>query len=488
MNKFKRAYTKAKNLLQPHKNTLVLLFLAIIFFSFSIMLTYDSTHYLNYVAIFEGQLPTSSWDIVRGPVFPIIIRLSDIIFGKTGTGILICTFLFYLSFSFICYIICKDIAKHYNKPKRITAIVTAIIILNPLIFGYFHVMLTEFVAITVTMLNILLAYKWIFIDPKDKKTAISYLIYFIFITIFCWHLKQPYAIIVFAPLITALILSICKNHKRGNILYRVGTVLLSILFLIVSIFVWNNCILNLMQVDKTTNRDSSSMLGKQLLLTYQIPYESDNANQSIPVKKAIPIFASNFFSNPGKIIGTYLKNYCGLTSICKITSENQVDYIATSELDLLNTYENTSIGYATYQLKNNSLYAVEDINDNTLEYASNYSTPISHNIFTPIMKALRYPTNILFKLAMILCLPALIILIIVKAKTKTKKYDSLFYISITLLTTASLHLLISAAAALIIDRYAIEAFAPSILGILGTFTYVKLVRNTNKTKITTTRH
>ena len=47
----------------------------------------------NYVAILEKEAPWSSWDIVRGPVFPIIIFLSDKIFGKTSTGILVLLFL-----------------------------------------------------------------------------------------------------------------------------------------------------------------------------------------------------------------------------------------------------------------------------------------------------------------------------------------------------------------------------------------------------------
>lgn len=80
----------------PWKTTLLLL-LTIVFLSFSIILTYDSVHYLSYVSIFEGNSPASSWDIVRGPVFPAIIHLSDILFGKTSTGSLICLLLWFTS-------------------------------------------------------------------------------------------------------------------------------------------------------------------------------------------------------------------------------------------------------------------------------------------------------------------------------------------------------------------------------------------------------
>ena len=107
---------KLKLMTKPNSSWLpfVLIFLVIIFFSIRLVITYDSAHYLNYVSIFEGNLPASSWDIVRGPVFPAIIFLFDAFFGKTGTGILVGTFLFYLIFAVTCHYACKEICKHYN--------------------------------------------------------------------------------------------------------------------------------------------------------------------------------------------------------------------------------------------------------------------------------------------------------------------------------------------------------------------------------------
>ena len=64
-----------KKILDKYKFILVLLVLVIIFFSSSLVLTFDSTHYLTYVNILEGNAPFSSWDIVRGPVFPIILYI-----------------------------------------------------------------------------------------------------------------------------------------------------------------------------------------------------------------------------------------------------------------------------------------------------------------------------------------------------------------------------------------------------------------------------
>ena len=107
-----------KTFFKKHRSVIILLSLTIIFFSFSVILTYDSGHYLGYVSIFEGKSEASSWDIVRGPVFPLIIHLSNILFGKTSTGILVCIFLFYLSFILICHIICKEIFWGWIENKK----------------------------------------------------------------------------------------------------------------------------------------------------------------------------------------------------------------------------------------------------------------------------------------------------------------------------------------------------------------------------------
>lgn len=309
------------------------------------------------------------------------------------------------------------------------------------------------------MLNILLAYKWIFVDLKNKKQLLLYSIYFIFITVFCWHLKQPYIIIAVIPTIVAGVLSIIQNHKKNNLIYRFGTIFLSIIILAFSIFSWN-IILDAMHANKNTARDSSSILSKQLAITYQISDTNDNYFSA---------FTNEVLRNPGKIIGIYLSNYCSLASLCKIESTDGVNYHSTSELDLLNTYENTAIGYATYNRTENIFQMSDDMHNRAADYATN----VSSNVFRPFMKVLSNPTNIIFKLAILFCIPITIFLIIVKVKTHDKKHQSLFYLTFILLSTASFHLIFSAIA-LVIDRYAIEAFTPICLGFFGTIAYAKL--------------
>lgn len=440
----------------------------VLFFSFCVILTYDSGHYLSYVSIFEGNLPGSSWDIVRGPVFPLIIHIFNILFGKTNTGLLIGLFLFYIVFAITCYKTCQEICQYYKHRKLIQNIVVIILIFNPLIFGYFHVLLTEFVAITLTMLNLFIAYRWIFIDNKRKRSLFLYATYFVLSIAFCYHLKQPYIIISFIPPFIAAVISIVRDHHKKNIIYRSLTIVIALLFLLISIFSWNT-ILRKIGANENTGRDSSSMLGQQLLLAYQIPYDNDGdgKNDRLSTGDAIALIMHEFSQHPLRIVKIYFQNYCGLSSMCEITTPNGYDFYSTSNPVGLSTYENTFIGYATYRTEGN----ISSMREEMTARASAYISPANKSIFSNIMKNLIIPSNILFKISAVIPLPSIIVLLILKQKNKTKTYNRLFYLNILLLLTSFAHLSISAGIGLIIDRYAIETFVPSLLGLFGTITY-----------------
>ena len=464
-----------KAILQKLKNfpwsPICLVLLVIIFFSIRLVITYDSAHYLNYVAIFEGELPTSSWDIVRGPVFPAVIFIFDTIFGKTSAGILVGTFIVYIIFTIVCCKICKEICQNFKHKNLIQNTILSILILNPLILGYFHVLLTEFIAITMAMLNILIAYKWIYFNTRSKKATILYILYFIFSVVFCYHLKQPYIIIALIPLLTACIISIVQKHSIKNIVYRTGTIIASLFFLIISITTWNK-ILNIMEVDTTTGRDSSSLFSQQLLQAYQITYDQDGDGKTDPlsVTDAVGVLFNDFISNPLRIFHTYVSNYCGISSICSIQSNDGVNYISTLQFAGLDTFENTAIGYRAYSSYSNLFNMPDQLYTKSIKYGESSN----RGLLAFIINAFRIPTNILFKLSICICFPSLIFLIAIRIKDKNNKNTKLFHISLILLVTSFTHIALSAGIGLIIDRYAIEAFVPSILGISGTIIYFRL--------------
>lgn len=443
--------------------------IVVIFFSIRLIITYDSAHYLSYVSIFEGDTPFSEWDIARGPIFPALIYIFGILFGRTSAGILIGCFIFYLLFAYLCYQICQTICEKLKHKKLIQNIIFTILVLNPLILGYFHVMLTEFVAITFTMLNIYLAYKWLSQDFKNQKSLIFTTIYIICEIIFCYHLKQPYLIIAFIPFLVSAIIAVVKNHSFKNIIYRFGTLLASIVFLFISIFSWNQ-ILSSSGIDMSSDRSSSSLLSKQLLYTYEITYDKNNDGEPDEASgtDAIAAVVSTIFTDPGNFLFVYIRNYCALTSTCLVVSEDTVNYVSTFQIVWLDTFENTAIAYLPYRPESNIFPMTTELHERAAIYGE--STDVS--TVAHLIGLFQKPTNILFKISTLGCFIFLIVLVVAKLKYKNPTTLSLFHLNLILLVTSFSHMFISAAGGLLIDRYAIEIFIPSLLGIFGTCIYI----------------
>ena len=179
MNKFK------KFLIENYK-LFILLFLFLFFFSYPVLVLYDSAHYIAFVKILEGNALFSSWDIARGPVFPLLIFLSNIFFGKTTIGLLILSFSFYFLMLLVVKKILEAISIGSNKLKVLLYIVFFfVIIINPIVFGYYHALLTEFVAMSISLLSCYLSWiLYLYSQEKeyDRKKLIMLTAYFVIMT------------------------------------------------------------------------------------------------------------------------------------------------------------------------------------------------------------------------------------------------------------------------------------------------------------------
>ena len=95
----------------------MIVLVTIFYFEYSVSILWDSAHYMNYVNIFEGNLAWNQWDVVRGPVFPIIIYLGNFIFGKTSQGLIMNTYLYYVIMLVFCYRILREF---FLEDKKVT--------------------------------------------------------------------------------------------------------------------------------------------------------------------------------------------------------------------------------------------------------------------------------------------------------------------------------------------------------------------------------
>ena len=85
-------------------------------------------------------------------------------------------------------------------------------IFNPIIFGFYHSLLTEFVAITLSVISCYYAVIWYDVEPlKDKKKFVLISLWFVFLTVFSWFLKQPYISCGFFPLLVSYVISLFKK-------------------------------------------------------------------------------------------------------------------------------------------------------------------------------------------------------------------------------------------------------------------------------------
>lgn len=217
--------------------------LIFIYFSFFTVITSDSTNYYHYLEIIKGNLPLSNWRPTRGPTFPVIISLITILFGDTSLGFIAGTFIFFLSMIGLSFFIIRKLSE-IQKSGAIKVVMWILfiflMIFNPLIIGYYHTMLTEFVATTFALLSCFLSIKWISIDiKKERLKFVIFSVAFILLSIVMWFLKQPYVIVSLIPLILGTVISIFKIKNIFNSFLKSIVVVLCLLFTGISIFTWD---------------------------------------------------------------------------------------------------------------------------------------------------------------------------------------------------------------------------------------------------------
>lgn len=496
----------------------IFIFLLIIFyFQYSVTITWDSTHYMNYVNIFEGKVGWNTWDVVRGPVFPLIIHIGNIIFGKTSQGLIMMTFIFYLIMLYFNYKIIKNFLDNLNiknKTKKIISYTLILsIIINPIIYGFYHCLLTEFVAITLSSISCYLAPKWLNSDFYiQRKTYIGYSLLFIFLTIISWFLKQPYVSAGLFVLLVTYFISIFEHRNKKNFAIRTITLFICVLSLFLSIKAWNY-VLRKMGNDPSTDRNPTNSLGVQLINAvgymevvddYEI-YTKEYINNSKLTKKeknrAIKMIKSNddyiiinyknknnkisksklivrgkdeistlyalkylgneFINNPLKLSEAYLDNYLATIDFYSTKTEDGVGYSVSKNVKIDFSSEIGAIAYKPYKYnQSNVFYVLPEMYERVEQYEQkNLASPFLNFL----MMQLGFICLIIFKILFLILPLTFIISIIVRFKNKCEnKYN--LNISIILLGYSLLHVILHAFTGAILDRYIVPVFLQTFLG------------------------
>jgi hypothetical protein len=511
-------------LLKIQKNYWIILaiFFFVFYFSFPVLILYDTGHYMGYVSIFEGDLPFSSWDIVRGPVFPLIIYASNFIFGKTIQGILFLTFTFYSLMVFISYKVLKEF---YGKDKKIRLVVGLLflflVILNPIVFGYYHTLLTEFIAMTVSIISCYLAWKLLWIDwKKDRLLYLFVLFYFIVMVPFAWFLKQPFVSISLFPLVASVLIQLFVDRDWRLLLQKFVILLLSLASLVGGIFVWNS-FLEYKGLDSEGERSGSSFLGRRMITAienfqlvegpYTLSYvdespflteqekkvltsdinlqttnyyvmeiydiEGDLIDQkilqrgtsgSVEGKEVIKLIGQSMFQYPLEILNSYTKNY--LASVNVFGLKDMIVgkwYVIEEEFNIVGCKQNCIIATSILDDKTNIYHMPSEMYERVKDYEQYINPP---PLFRFLLHLNEIPSIIVFNIALLI-LPIILIAILIysfcvrnKITLRSIKTLSLVFI---LLFYSFLHIVAHCVAGGLLDRYVSPAYITTILGYIG---------------------
>lgn len=312
--------------------------LALIDFLYPIIVTWDSGHYLWLADMFRtGEL--ANWDPIRNAAYPFSLFLTGSFFGQNQNAYLIPMIVAHCVF----YLLCCEILYRVIKLEGVRRLwvsfaVFLVIALDPTVVGYYHTLLTEYVASLVAVLSCLMAFDFYSSEVGSAKFYKTIVYFCIFVPIM-WHVKQPYIGVALFPFLIASTLKVIMYRRKKLTLLVIGAYVLLALLTISSQAAWNSILKNAGNRMDETRRLSSmtdSSLRKQISLIQQSPID----------------------------YLIYLKNhYLAGANLFLVTSGMSDNNIVT-ELSFVRGFENDSIGHRIFNL---------DIDTSNLFYAPPYT-------------------------------------------------------------------------------------------------------------------
>ena len=503
--------------------SVVLVLLTLLYISFPIIVFWDSAEYYTYINIFYGQEAFASWDILRGPSLPTILYISTLLFTRSSFGVVLGTYVFYLFTILAGIIILKKVQCMNSTNKKILYFLFGVlIVINPILIGYMHSLLTEFVAMPILFIASILSFNWINTNKKINKILVPLLMSLL--CVYMWFLKQPYLFLILGPVMIAALISIIEKRKITNILYRLGVVAFCIVAVLVSNIVWNK-ILESNNVDVNTGRDTNSFIKKSIIngnTAYAIDFYKDHYNKEYilnsnlisdedkaeilkiyegtseyksyklidifnnfksreesNIKKKVVIFSKheeyttgdaikiwfkNVYREPTKTIKAYILNYAAIADVvASVRHKDANEYYPST--DKATYFENKSIGMSVFYTQGSNIKTVANHylwNNITELQASNNAPYVIRNIG---IRLFRY-YNKIYSISLLL-LPIILIVAIVKTiRSKNEKEKKILELSLLLMGGGFIHVMFHTVTGAIIDRYAFVVFPGVIMGIL----------------------
>lgn len=513
---------------------MLLFFLSILFtyiyFSFLPTIVADSVGYYSYMDILRGERSISAWNYLRGPVFPIILYIIFIIFGDNPIGFLFGT----LFFGVLCILLIFRLFKLSSIVKKnesyIFVVISTLVLLvfNPLVIGFYHTMLTEFVACTFTVVTIYLSFKWVDLTVQKVWSALLFIVLLCILGITMWFLKQPYLFCVIIPMFLSFVLSIISRNNIATLFYKFLTIIVVLLSVSSAAKSWHYFLVNKGATSSVQSGNYISAVTKSGLTNFSVaPLDKQSleyieSNRTLfndedlleieKLKQGISKYnqyevvewqkegnmansfivfwkdSGSFLQSepisyylrivkrfPFEVLHGYVDNYLTIANIYGCGNINWTNYYPIKEFKDWSC-ENRSIGLSAYET---DLVAYDsDSTDwksgnNDMSQYELINSPVSW--VQTLMKLFAEPALLLFKILLLLS-PFLFLYSLVSYIVFYKEdleYRGFYKVMTLLFGYSFLYVLMHAVTGALIDRY---AFVPYVMSIVGFIILLELCK------------
>jgi hypothetical protein len=293
----------------------------VLFYSYSIIVTWDTAHYLSYVPIIEGTLSMDYWNAVRGFTYPLFLFIINKSLGEPVTSMLIVHYFLYIATLYTYYLIAEKLLPLNTINKKLTTgvLIYIIIGLNPLVFGYYHVMLTEFIASLAVAVIIYLAL--VYYEKEDSQEINrSYKLSILFIVILSpmlYFLRQNYLMMSLCVVLSIILIVLIQKCSIRSVFRALRLFMYTLIALIISITIWNNILPN---VDDSEDYSVLARQPNRLLLLIFVPTTSDFIQFTTSDYADMRV---SFFDINGKLVDDYVVD--GIQNISQLSVPDAIN-------------------------------------------------------------------------------------------------------------------------------------------------------------------
>lgn len=395
---------------------------------YTITLTWDSGHYLWLAdVIWQGSWGT--WDPIRNVGFPLLIYLSQSLLGYSTTALLIPMMVAHICLFVMSYFILMGVFKPHNENTRllIMTFLFLFIALDPTIVGYYHTLLTEYVAATIGIFSCfaaILLYK----APPFSKRFYFLTAYFLVMVPIAWHVKQPYIGAALFPFLIVCLLLLIQQFKKNTILYVFITGVSLVILVLGSTVAWNSFL-----------RSNGNPMDEGRQLTSVVERRFENQKVS--------------FRDDPITWGKYkIKQYLKSTNVIQIEKEN----LAMTNFSLTRGFQNTITAQKMFiQIGEENIEPVNKYDPYTNYLINRYIPPEWIN---SLFRLRLGPSNFLFTVTYLILPFYVIFQLVYWIKKKTPVNALLLILGGSSLLNALLHLLTYQ-----IDRYLFWGYPLNLL-------------------------